>query len=99
MSKEMVLGTTAGFTDQVQGCKFELDDMQAAYDKVVNDWNMQGKHNGFNVQHGHGTWGIYQGSATEYTFVTSHVQNVMKLKLPFNLIDAKKLQRASSIHF
>ena len=65
MTKEMVLGTTAGFTDQVQGCKFEQDDMEAAYNKVVKDWNMD-KHNGFNVQHGHGTWGIYQNSATEY---------------------------------
>ena len=42
MSSELVLATTAGYTDKVQGHKFELKDMQAAYDKVVNDWNLQG---------------------------------------------------------
>ena len=99
MSSELVLATTAGYTDKVQGHKFETEDMEAAYNKVVADWNMGSRHNGFNVQHGHGTWGIYQESATEYRFVTSHAINVMKLILPLNLIAAKSLNRASSLHF
>ena len=49
MSSEIVLATSAGFTDKVQGYKFEQDDMEEAYDKVVKDWNMQDKHAGFNV--------------------------------------------------
>ena len=42
MSSELVLATTAGYTDKVQGHKFELEDMQTAYDKVIKDWNLQG---------------------------------------------------------
>ena len=51
------------------------------------------------MQHAHGKMGIYQESATEYRFVTSHAVNVMKVILPLNLIAAKQLQRASSLHF
>ena len=73
--------------------------MEDAYNKVVNDWNIQNCHAGHNVQHGHGLWAISQTSFTEYSFTASHVANIMCLKLPLNLIDSKKLERVHSVHF
>ena len=56
--KEVILATSAGFTDEVEGFALEQDDVKKGYDKVVRDWNMQDKHNGFNVSHGSGLWAI-----------------------------------------
>ena len=57
---EVVLATSAGFTDQVEGYQFELEDSEKAYNKVVSDWNMQGTHNGFRTAQGYGTWAVKQ---------------------------------------
>ena len=70
---EVVLATSAGFTDNVEGHQFELVDREKAYNKVVSDWNMQGRHNGFQKQHGNGKWAISQESLTEYIMTASHM--------------------------
>ena len=43
---EVVLATSAGFTEQVDGCSLELDDLEKAYNKVMKDWNITG-HTGY----------------------------------------------------
>ena len=43
---EVVLATSAGFTEQVDGCSLELDDLEKAYNKVMKDWNIT-SHTGY----------------------------------------------------
>ena len=45
-TNEVVLATSAGFTEQVDGCSLELDDLEKAYNKVMKDWNIT-SHTGY----------------------------------------------------
>ena len=81
--QEVVLATSAGFTEQVAGHSLELNDLEKAYNKVRKDWNIT-SHTGYKVDHGYGHWSIRQLSATNYRMVSSHNENVMQLKLPLS---------------
>ena len=77
----------------------ELDNVKKGYDKVVKDWNMQDKHNGFNVAHGSGLWAIKHSSATEYTIVSSFMEIEKTLNLDLSLLKPKLLKTAKIVRF
>lgn len=82
---ELVLATTAGYTDAVVGHDLVHDDEKKAYDKVVKDWNIAG-HCGHKVRHGWGKMAIEQLSCTEYRFISSHDINEMLLNVELSQI-------------
>lgn len=98
-SEEIIVATTAGFTDKVEGALITNDEREA-FNKVLNDWNISdSEHTGYKVDHGHGLWSIRQISATEYKAVSSHNLNKMFLLLDLSKINASTLSQVTSIHF
>ena len=59
ISREIIVATTAGFTDKVEGHALITNDERGAFNKALNDWNiMDHEHTGYKVDHGHGLWSI-----------------------------------------
>lgn len=55
--KEIVLATTAGYTDAVVGHAMVTNNELKAYEKVVRDWNVK-THCGHKQIHHYGKWAI-----------------------------------------
>ena len=55
---ELILATSAGFTEEVKGHKLEKQDALNAFEKAIRDWNISFNVTGYQVKNGFGKWSI-----------------------------------------